>query len=179
LKEALNDVEMLSDHVSVVLDRASREFLIAQHIRSGEKLSKIAMRPGKPMMHGRLGAMRVIGLPGNPVSSDVCALPFLAPLIRGLSGRNDLRHRPEPALLGRDLAANDFREDYFRARLEARRRHLVATPVNHQDRSLLANLSFAQALVIRPQLPPAAATGSPCLVLRLPLQRNLIVLTEN
>ena len=48
---------------------------------------RIAMRPGKPMMHGRLGAMRVIGLPGNPVSSYVCGFLFLVPLIRALSGR--------------------------------------------------------------------------------------------
>jgi molybdopterin molybdotransferase len=131
---------------------------------------KIAMRPGKPMMHGRLGAMRVIGLPGNPVSSYVCAFLFLAPLIRALSGRNDIHHLHEPALLGRDLAANDMREDYLRARLEVRADGaLVATPVNHQDSSLLANLSFAQALVIRPPFAPATATGSPCSVLRLPL----------
>jgi molybdopterin molybdotransferase len=131
---------------------------------------KIAMRPGKPMMHGRLGAMRVIGLPGNPVSSYVCAFLFLVPLIRALSGRGDIQHRPEPARLGRDLAANDLREDYLRARLEAYPDGtLVATPVNHQDSSLLANLSFAQALVIRPPFAPAAATGSLCSVLRLPL----------
>jgi molybdopterin molybdotransferase len=131
---------------------------------------KIAMRPGKPMMHGRLGAMRVIGLPGNPVSSYVCAFLFLAPLIRALSGRSDIHHRSEPALLGRDLAANDLREDYLRARLERRADGaLVATPVNHQDSSLLANLSFAQALVIRAPFAPAATAGSPCAVFRLPL----------
>jgi molybdopterin molybdotransferase len=131
---------------------------------------KIAMRPGKPMMHGRLGAMRVIGLPGNPVSSYVCGFLFLVPLIRALSGRTDIHHRPEPARLGRDLAANDVREDYLRARLEARADGtLVATPVNHQDSSLLANLSFAQALVIRPPFAPAATAGSPCTILRLPM----------
>jgi molybdopterin molybdotransferase len=131
---------------------------------------KIAMRPGKPMMHGRLGAMRVIGLPGNPVSSYVCGFLFLVPLIRALSGQSNIQHRPEPALLGRDLAANDIREDYLRARLEARADGtLVATPVNHQDSSLLANLSFAQALVIRPPFASAATAGSPCTILRLPL----------
>ena len=64
---------------------------------------RIAMRPGKPMMHGRLGAMRVIGLPGNPVSSYVCAFLFLVPLIRALSGRKTIHHvrttrpaRPRP-----------------------------------------------------------------------------------
>src|SRR5438552_11528027 len=81
---------------------------------------RIAMRPGKPMMHGRLGPMRVIGLPGNPVSSYVCAFLFLVPLIRALSGRSVIHHAKATALLGRELAANDQREDYLRARLEQR-----------------------------------------------------------
>ena len=100
---------------------------------------RIAMRPGKPMMHGRLGAMRVIGLPGNPVSSYVCGFLFLVPLIRALVGpRRASIMRARRALLGRDLAANDQREDYLRARLEARADGaLIATPVNHQDSSLL------------------------------------------
>ncbi|WP_065754724.1 molybdopterin molybdotransferase MoeA [Bradyrhizobium paxllaeri] len=130
---------------------------------------RIAMRPGKPMMHGRLGAMRVIGLPGNPVSSYVCGFLFLVPLIRALSGRDHVHHVRESALLGRDLAANDQREDYLRARLEAREDGtLIAVPVNHQDSSLLGNLAAAQALVIRPPFAPAAPKGSSCELLRLP-----------
>ena len=131
---------------------------------------RIAMRPGKPMMHGRLGALRVIGLPGNPVSAYVCGFLFLAPLIRALSGRTDIHHAHETALLGRDVAANDMREDYLRARLEVRKDgETVATPVDHQDSSLLANLAAARALVIRPPFAPAARAGSPCDILRLPL----------
>jgi molybdopterin molybdotransferase len=130
---------------------------------------RIAMRPGKPMMHGRLGAMRVIGLPGNPVSSYVCGFLFLVPLIRALSGRDTIHHVRESAVLGRDLAANDQREDYLRARLEERADGPpVAVPVNHQDSSLLGNLAAARALVIRPPFAPAAMKGSPCELLRLP-----------
>jgi molybdopterin molybdotransferase len=130
---------------------------------------QIAMRPGKPMMHGRLGGMRVIGVPGNPVSSYVCTLLFVVPLIRALSGRKFVHHVRESAVLGHNVGANDRREDYLRARLEARADGtLVATPVNHQDSSLLANLSAAQALVIRPPFAPAALAGSPCDILRLP-----------
>jgi molybdopterin molybdotransferase len=130
---------------------------------------RIAMRPGKPMMHGRLGAMRVIGLPGNPVSSYVCGCLFLVPLIRALSGRPGVDHSRETALLGRDLGANDQREDYLRARLEERADGtLIATPVSHQDSSLLGNLAAARALVIRPPCAPAAAAGSICEFLRLP-----------
>jgi molybdopterin molybdotransferase len=130
---------------------------------------KIAMRPGKPMMHGRLGAMRVIGLPGNPVSSYVCGLLFLVPLIRALSGAAMILDAREQALLGRDLDANDVREDYLRARLQRREDGAwVATPVLQQDSSLLGYLSSAQALVIRPPFAPAAKAGSPCEILRLP-----------
>jgi molybdopterin molybdotransferase len=130
---------------------------------------RIAMRPGKPMMHGRLGAMRVIGLPGNPVSSYVCGLLFMVPLIRALSGRTDVHHRTEAAVLARDIPANDVREDYLRARLEEREDGvLIATPVDSQDSSLLANLAAARALVIRSPFAPAARAGSPCVILRLP-----------
>ena len=130
---------------------------------------KIAMRPGKPMMHGRLGGMRVVGVPGNPVSSYVCTWLFVVPLIRALSGRKLTHHARETALLGRDLGANDVREDYLRARLEERDDGtLIAIPVNHQDSSLLANLAAAQALLIRAPFAPAAKAGSPCEILRLP-----------
>ena len=130
---------------------------------------RIAMRPGKPMMHGRLGAMRVIGLPGNPVSSYVCGFLFLVPLIRKLSGRSVVHHAHETALLGRHAAANDLREDYLRARLERRGDGaLIATPVDHQDSSLLGNLAAARALVIRAPFAPAAAAGAACDILRLP-----------
>jgi molybdopterin molybdotransferase len=130
---------------------------------------RIAMRPGKPMMHGRLGAMRVIGLPGNPVSSYVCAFLFLVPLIRALSGRTIIHHARETALLGRDLAANDQREDYLRARLDERGDgSIIATPVTQQDSSLLGNLAVSQGLVIRPPHAAAAAKGSAVDILRMP-----------
>lgn len=131
---------------------------------------KIAIRPGKPMMHGRLDAMRVIGLPGNPVSSYVCAFLFMVPLIRALSGRSNIRHQRERAVLGRNLGANDQREDYLRARLELREDGTpVAVPVNHQDSSLLANLAAAQVLLVRAPFAPKAEAGTPCEVLRLPV----------
>ena len=78
---------------------------------------RVALRPGRPMMHGRLGGMQVLGVPGNPVSSYVCAFLFLVPLIRRLAGREDIEPVPQPARLGRDLPANDERADYLRATL--------------------------------------------------------------
>lgn len=134
---------------------------------------RIAMRPGKPMMHGRLdaahGPMRVVGLPGNPVSSYVCAFLFMVPLIRALSGRIDVHHATEIARLGRDLKANDQRADYLRARLDYDADGvLTAMPVSHQDSSLLGNLAVAQGLLLREPFAPAALAGERCDVIRLP-----------
>jgi molybdopterin molybdotransferase len=131
---------------------------------------KVAMRPGKPMMHGRLGGLRVLGLPGNPVSSYVCGFLFAGPLIRALLGRPDIVPMPEPAILGRDLPANDLRQDYLRAALSRDGDgETVATPFPNQDSSLLSVLSAAGALVIRPPFAPAAKAGAPCAILKLPL----------
>ena len=130
---------------------------------------RIAMRPGKPMMHGRLASMRVIGLPGNPVSSYVCGFLFLVPLIRKLSGRSVVHHVSETAQLARDVAANDLRADYLRCRVAVRGDGiLIATPVDRQDSSLLGNLAAAEGLLIRQPFAPAAAAGSACDILRLP-----------
>jgi molybdopterin molybdotransferase len=129
---------------------------------------KVALRPGRPMMHGRLGAMHVLGLPGNPVSSYVCAVLFLIPLIRRLAGRGDVEPTPELALLGCDLGANDERADYMRATLAAGPDGLpVATPAALQDSSMLVPLASADCLLIRAPYAPAAKAGSPCTILKL------------
>jgi molybdopterin molybdotransferase len=130
---------------------------------------RVALRPGRPMMHGRLGATNVLGVPGNPVSAYVCAFLFLLPLIGRLSGRTDAAHVPEPARLGRDLPANDERADYLRATLELEPDGPVATPVPAQDSSLMVPLARAHCLVIREPHAPAAVAGSPCVILKLGL----------
>jgi molybdopterin molybdotransferase len=130
---------------------------------------RVALRPGRPMLHGRLGAMQVLGVPGNPVSAYVCAFLFLAPLIRKLAGRSDIVDLPLSARLGRDLPANDERADYMRATLEDTQNGLVATPLPAQDSSLMAPLAKADCLLIREPHAPAAATGSECVILKLGL----------
>jgi len=129
---------------------------------------RVALRPGRPMMNGRLGAMHVLGLPGNPVSAYVCAYLFLVPLIRRLAGRSDLAPLPESAVLGEALPANDERADYLRATLApGADGTAVATPLPVQDSSMMAALANADCLVIREPYAPAAAAGSRCAVLRL------------
>jgi molybdopterin molybdotransferase len=127
---------------------------------------KIAMRPGRPLMHGRLGAMQVLGVPGNPVSSYVCAFLFLVPLIRKLTGRGDLAPPTETATLGCDLPENDERADYLRATLSNGGGGLVATPFPLQDSSMMAPLAKADCLLIREPHVPSAKAGSPCSIIR-------------
>jgi molybdopterin molybdotransferase len=129
---------------------------------------KVALRPGRPMMHGRLGAMHVLGLPGNPVSAYVCAVLFLVPLIRRLAGRSDVSPARESALLGCELPANDEREDYLRATLAPGRDGLpLATPAGIQDSSMLTPLAQADCLIVRPPNAPAARIGERCSIIRL------------
>ncbi|MER9241649.1 gephyrin-like molybdotransferase Glp [Mesorhizobium sp. M0633] len=127
---------------------------------------KIAMRPGKPLMFGRLGDIRCIGLPGNPVASLVCTQLFLKPLLAQLGGRafqQDMRR----ARLGTAMPANDLRQDYVRAVVSTNAGALVATPFGIQDSSMLKMLADADGLIVRAPFAPAAAAGSPCDVLML------------
>lgn len=120
---------------------------------------KIAMRPGKPLMFGRLGETPLLGLPGNPVSSLVCALVFLRPLLARLQGLDPAEDRAT-ARLEAALPANDRRQDYLRARL---RRHpdgsLSASAFERQDSSMLATLTRAEGLLVRPPHAPPAEAG--------------------
>ncbi|WP_297298217.1 gephyrin-like molybdotransferase Glp [uncultured Methylovirgula sp.] len=130
---------------------------------------RIAMRPGKPLIHGRLGDMLILGLPGNPASSVVCALLFLVPLLRALSGDPHAGDDPtEPAVLGRAVPANGQREDYLRAELSRSGDGLpVATPHDLQDSSLLRIFAQSQCLLVRPPHAPAAAAGDLCRIIKL------------
>jgi molybdopterin molybdotransferase len=130
---------------------------------------RVALRPGRPMMHGKLDSLQVLGVPGNPVSSYVCAFLFLVPLIRRLSGRSDVEHVLEQARLGRDLPENDERADYLRAILEIGPDGPIATPVPVQDSSLMSPLAKAGCLVIREPHARSMAAGSTCVILKLPL----------
>ena len=130
---------------------------------------RIAMRPGKPLMVGRLGAIRVLGLPGNPVSTFVCAELFLKPLIRAMLGL-PTGLEIATAKLGAEMPENDRRQDYLRAKLSRTGAGLVATPFDIQDSSMLATLAAADALIVRPIRAPAAKTGDnvPVLLSRPP-----------
>ena len=116
---------------------------------------RIALRPGKPMMAGRLGQTLVLGLPGNPVSAFVTATLFVRPLIAHLAGAADPLPVTTHALLGEDLPANGGRTDYLRARLEDGRAYASTI----QDSSMLLTLARSTCLILRPAHAPAARAG--------------------
>jgi molybdopterin molybdotransferase len=127
---------------------------------------KIAMRPGKPLIFGRLGTTPLLGLPGNPVSTLVCAMLFLRPAIAAMLGA-DVAAPPLAARLAGDLAANDTRQDYIRARIVVRDGEIWAEPFAVQDSSMLSVLAAADALVVRAPHAPAAKAGERIEILML------------
>lgn len=127
---------------------------------------KIAMRPGKPLMFGRLGSARVLGLPGNPVSALVCAHLFLAPLVAKLAGRPAVdRHRDMK--LAVDMESNGDRQDYVRSCATHQGDEWIATPLKLQDSSMLSALAASDVLIVRPPNAPAAKAGDICRVIQL------------
>jgi molybdopterin molybdotransferase len=111
---------------------------------------KIAMRPGKPLMAGRMGQAALLGLPGNPVSSMVCGHLFLVPMLHAYLGLPAGERRRIPARLAVDLPRNGPREHYMRARLIPGDGLPEVTPLDTQDSSLLTRLAEADALLVRP-----------------------------
>lgn len=117
---------------------------------------RIAMRPGKPLIWGRLGRTPVLGLPGNPVSALVCGVVFLIPAIARLSGQPGDPPPTRRVLTAVPLPANDRRADHLRATLSVDKAgHVVAAPAEVQDSSMLATLARADALVLRAPHAPA------------------------
>lgn len=128
---------------------------------------KIAMRPGKPLMFGRRGRQRLLGLPGNPVSCLVCARLFLKPLVDSLLGFDASESLVE-ARLGGAMKENDLRQDYVRSRLERKPDGtLLATPYAKQDSSMQRLMAEAECLIIRAPLAPAAQAGETVKILPL------------
>jgi len=131
---------------------------------------KVAMRPGKPMLFARSEALRVLGLPGNPLSCLIAAQIFLVPLIYRLLGRSDSANVVQSAVLTRDLPANGPRQHYMRASLLPVAGEMPrAAPISQQDSAFITGLVAADALIIRPPNAPPAHAGDR--VPYLPLHR--------
>jgi molybdopterin molybdotransferase len=129
---------------------------------------QIAMRPGKPLMFGRIGPLPVLGVPGNPVSAMVCAMLFLRPVLRKMLGQSPVEPVFETARLGAPMKANDKREEYARGRLErGPGGGLTVRPFSAQDSAMQRAMAEADCLIRRPPHAPAAAEGSEVEIIRL------------
>jgi molybdopterin molybdotransferase len=128
---------------------------------------RIAMRPGKPLMVGSLGPARVLGLPGNPVSSMVCALLFLEPLVAHMA-RRPVPQRLATAVTATALTANDQRQDYLRATLRRREDgELEVQSFGKQDSSQMKIFARSDCLIVRPPHAKALEPGERCTILSL------------
>jgi molybdopterin molybdotransferase len=122
---------------------------------------RVAMRPGKPMLFGRLGDLPVLGLPGNPVSAGVTALLFLRPALAAMLGAAMPPWTTIAARLAGDLPANDGRADFVRASLaHGGDGRFLALPFPRQDSAMLARFAEAGCLILREPMAPAAAAGT-------------------
>jgi molybdopterin molybdotransferase len=129
---------------------------------------QIAMRPGKPLMFGKIGETPVIGLPGNPVSTMVCAMIFIKPALQAMLGMEQSHGPRTTATLGGDLGENDERQDYLRAQLSYDDSgEAVATPFSRQDSSMMARLAQADCLVVRTPGAPVLKAGNKVEIIRI------------
>ena len=136
---------------------------VAEALGMSRAFYKIAMRPGKPLMAGRMGSAIMVGLPGNPVSAMVCGHVFLAPVIRAMQGLGAEANPEHTARLAAPLAANGPRQHYQRAHVENGEIRVF----DRQDSALLSVLSQANALAIPP--PNAAAQPAGASIRYLPI----------
>ncbi len=121
---------------------------------------KIAMRPGKPLIFGRFAGVPMLGLPGNPVSTVVCATVFLRPALETMLGMTEIGAREEDAVLAVDLKENDRRQDYVRASWERTESGSRAVrPFPRQDSSMMSRLAAADCLIVRPAHDPSRKAG--------------------
>ncbi|MBB6223130.1 molybdopterin molybdotransferase MoeA [Rhizobium leguminosarum] len=169
---AIDTARAAEADVIVTLGGASvgdHDLVQATLIEAGMQLDfwRIAMRPGKPLMVGSFGETHVLGLPGNPVSSLVCSLLFLEPLIRKLASLPPVR-REAMVEAATPLRANDHRQDYIRAKLsKSAAGTWLAEAFGKQDSSMMKVFTQADCLIIRPPHAPELPAGAPCPVMLL------------
>lgn len=132
---------------------------VAEDLGMRRAFHRIAMRPGKPLMAGRLGETAMLGLPGNPVSAIVTAVLFMQPLLRRMQGEAAASPRLRHGILGRDLPPEGNRQHYLRAMLSEDERGTVVEPFDDQDSARLRLMAEAQALLVRPADDPARRAG--------------------
>tara|TARA_B100000787_G_scaffold62456_1_gene45875 strand:+ start:3141 stop:4325 length:1185 start_codon:yes stop_codon:yes gene_type:complete len=132
---------------------------VAEDMGMNTSFYKVSMRPGKPLMAGKLNGIPIVGLPGNPVSALVCGTVFITPAINAMLGKHKGPTPTYNAILNTDLPKNGLRTHYMRAVTNLKDGDLMVSVFEYQDSSLLSILSKATALVIRPQNDSAKVKG--------------------
>ena len=148
----------------------THDHIVSDMVSSGHNALnfwKIAMRPGKPLISGNVDGTPLIGLPGNPVSTAVCALVFLRPAIAHMAGGTASSFQFLMPLAV-DLDVNDQRQDYIRAQITIKDGIQVIMPAPRQDSSMMSVLATANALIVRPPFDSAKAAGEFVSVIPLP-----------
>ncbi len=170
---AVSDAVMAATNLDMVVTTGgasvgNHDHIVSDLADSALDFWKIAMRPGKPLIWGKIGRTPLLGLPGNPVSTAVCALIFLAPAIRKFGGGTHQQHLFSAAITT-DLPENDLRQDYIRANME-RADHSVTSvrPAQLQDSSMMATLAHADAFIVRPPFDPPLTAGDIVSILPMP-----------
>ena len=140
---------------------------VAAELGMEQAFYKVAMRPGKPLMAGRIGDTPMLGLPGNPVSAMICGMIFMLPMLRAMQGLPPRADSYPLARLACDLPANGKRTHYMRAQIAHGADYPIITPFDSQDSARLSLLSGATALLVRPADDGPRAAGE--LVEHIPL----------
>ncbi len=174
LEEAVFKAQELEADILVTMGGISvgdRDLVQPALLKQGMELNfwKVAVRPGKPLMFGKLKNMLLFGLPGNPVSAFITGLLFVLPAISSMLGvKTASELKTESCLLGADLPQNSDRQDHLRATLSYDENgFLTAYPLALQDSSLLSVLAEADALIVRKPHEALAPKGSLCRIIRL------------
>ena len=170
---AVSDTVMASSNLDLVVTTGgasvgNHDHIVGDLADGALDFWKIAMRPGKPLIWGKIGNTPLLGLPGNPVSTAVCALVFLAPAISKLGGGTHQQHK-FTATITTDLPKNDLRQDYIRANI-VRADHGVTSvhPAPRQDSSMMATLARANAFIVRPPFDAPITAGDIVTILPMP-----------
>ena len=170
---AMSDAVMATTNLDMVVTTGGAS--VGSHDHIADDLAagtldfwKISMRPGKPLIWGTIGKTPLLGLPGNPVSTAVCALVFLAPAISKMRGGKYHQHLFSAAITA-DLPKNDLRQDYIRASIGRNDRGVTSVrPAKRQDSSMMATLAHADAFIVRPPFDPPITAGEIVSILPMP-----------
>ena len=163
-----SDLILTTGGVSVGKYDLIQKTLLNFKSKNSNEFWKIAMRPGKPLMFSKIDNTPLLGLPGNPVSSGVCALIFLNIAIKTMLGTISTFPDFENVILEGFLKKNDERMDFIRAKIKNQNGYLFAIPFERQDSSMIHQFSLADCLILRDPFEKENKNGDKIKIIRFP-----------